>query len=88
MLHFTLLGHQNTYSDIGSTSNDAFSQHAANNASSFFLSAWQAMVLVLLIVWGAMYVSGKRSNASDKKPSSRGRQPDHRPDEGGIGGLD
>jgi hypothetical protein len=81
----SLVDHQSTYSDIGPTSNDAFSQHAAGNAASFFLSAWQVMVVLLLLAWGALYVSGRRYNGTDRKPA---RLPDDRPDEGGVGGLD
>ena len=41
---------------------------------------------MLLVVWGALYVSGRRSNATDRKPK---RIPDRRDEDndGGVGGL-
>lgn len=76
-----ILGHQSTYSDIGSSTGDALSLH---NTSTFFLSAWQVILVLLLIVWGALFVRGRNSNASDRKPE---RMPDKGNDEGGVGGL-
>jgi len=44
------------------------------------------MVALLLVVWGALYISGRRSNATDRKPK---RIPDAHNDDndGGVGGL-
>lgn len=78
----SLIGHQSTYSDIGTNTADALSVH--NDSNNFLLSAWQMIVVLMLLVWGALFVVGRRSNASDKKPR---RVPDERPDEGGVGGL-
>lgn len=79
-----VLDHQSTYSDIGTNTGDALSTH---NASTFLLSAWQMIVVLLLVLWGALFVAGRRSNASDKKPK---RLPDNKRNDGeggGVGGL-
>jgi hypothetical protein len=76
------LGHQSTYSDIGSSTADALSAH---NASSLFLSTWHLLIALLLIVWGALYISGRQNRATDMKPR---RSPDQNSnDDGGVGGL-
>ena len=81
---FCILGHQGTYSDIGSSSTDALSQH--NISASSFIQMWHILVVVLLIVWGALYVTGRRSNATDRKPKRIPDRPNN-DDEGGVGGL-
>jgi hypothetical protein len=81
----THVGHQSTYSDIGSSSGDALSIH--NQSAASFLQAWHIIVIALLIVWGALFITGRRSNATDRKPK---RIPDNNRrdnDEGGVGGL-
>ena len=76
------LGHQSTYSDIGSSTSDALTAH---NASSLFLSTWHLLVALLLIVWGALYITGRRNRGTDEKPK---RVPDRdNRDDGGVGGL-
>jgi hypothetical protein len=57
-----------------------------NQSAASFLQAWHIIVIALLIVWGALFVTGRRSNATDRKPK---RIPDNRrnDDEGGVGGL-
>jgi hypothetical protein len=76
------VGHQTTYSDIGSSTGDALTAH---NASSLFLSTWHLLIALLLIVWGALYISGRRNRVTDEKPKRIPDRPDR--DEGGVGGL-
>lgn len=55
-------------------------------SASSFIQLWHVIVAVLLIVWGTLYISGRRSNATDRKPK---RIPDRHNDDndGGVGGL-
>ena len=79
-----LLGHQSTYSDIGSTAGDAFAAHAPN---SLLPSAWHMLVLLFLTVWAALYLGGRRADRTEQKPK-RVRDNHHNDDhDHGVGGL-
>jgi hypothetical protein len=76
------LSHQSVYSDLGSTGEDALSLH---NPSGLFFSAWQVLVLVLVVVLGTLHISS-RNRVSDEKPK-RSADWDRGGDDGGVGGL-
>jgi hypothetical protein len=80
-MYLAFLGHQGTYSDLGTTG-DALASH---NPASLFMSTWNLVVIAFLIIWGALFIIGRRNQVTDKKPK---RMPDIPPnDEGGVGGL-
>lgn len=58
-----------------------------NLSASSFIQVWHLVVAVLLIVWGALYITGSRSNATDKKPRRVQDRSNNDPDNGGVGGL-
>ncbi|KAF4654062.1 hypothetical protein FOL47_010161 [Perkinsus chesapeaki] len=78
------LNNQGTYSDITSGDSDAL-QAASSSSSLMPVSPFGMFLMVMLFIWGYLYLQGRRNRALTEKPrnSRRGDREDKNDNGGG-----